>query len=63
MNVKEMTNEELIANGRAIIATGGLMDRHEKEIMEELAYRFEIMTDTIEKLERFIQQKEKEMAQ
>jgi hypothetical protein len=31
--------------------------------MEELAYRFEIMTDTIEKLERFIQQKEKEMAQ
>jgi hypothetical protein len=34
MNVKEMTNEELIANGRAIIATGGLMDRHEKEIME-----------------------------
>lgn len=62
MIVKEMTNAELIANGRAIIATGEVMDKHEKEIMEELAYRFEIMANTLEKLERFIQQKENEMA-
>ncbi|MBR3636095.1 MAG: hypothetical protein IKN47_07855 [Lachnospiraceae bacterium] len=56
MNVKEMTNEELISNGRAIIATGGLMDRREKEIMSELADRLETMSDKMEKLDRYVRQ-------
>ena len=55
-NIKGITDVDLIFNVRSIVATGGVMDNNEKALVCEMIDRFELSSEKMERLYRYMRQ-------
>jgi len=55
-NISEISDTDLIFNVRSIVATGGVMDNNEKALVCEMIDRFELSSEKMERLHRYMRQ-------